>query len=83
MTDLLVSLKPFGPQGVHVRRSVHTHGTGCTLASALACGLAQDLDSFSASEQAVRYVAGAMEHAPGYGGGHAPEITPGKPILKG
>ena len=52
--------------------SVHTHGTGCTLASALAVSIAQDLDAFSAAKRAVTYVAGAMAHAPGYGGGHGP-----------
>lgn len=52
--------------------SLHTHGTGCTLASALAVSIAQDLDAFSAAARAVTYVAGAMAHAPGYGAGHGP-----------
>ena len=74
MTDLLVSsrtsqvLAPGRPRS----NSAHTHGTGCTLASALACGIAQGLDSFSAAERGVTYVAGALKHAPGYGQGHGP-----------
>lgn len=49
-----------------------THGTGCTLASAIATGLAQGLDLESAVTRARHYVRRAMETAPGYGGGHGP-----------
>ncbi len=49
-----------------------THGTGCTLASAIATGLAQNLDLASAVGRARDYVRRAMETAPGYGGGHGP-----------
>ena len=74
MIDLLIS--PQTSQALAPGRlrspSAHTHGTGCTLASALACGIAQGLDGFSAAERAVIYVAGGMEHAPGLGGGHGP-----------
>ena len=52
--------------------SRHTHGTGCTLAAALATGIAQDMDVFSAAQRAVKFVDGALTHAPGYGGGHGP-----------
>ncbi len=50
----------------------HTHGTGCTLASALACGLAQGLTLEAAAQRATAYVRRAIETAPGYGGGHGP-----------
>ncbi len=52
--------------------SRHTHGTGCTLASALACGLAQGLTAAAAVERARGYVLQAILSAPGYGQGHGP-----------
>jgi hydroxymethylpyrimidine/phosphomethylpyrimidine kinase len=50
----------------------HTHGTGCTLASAIAAGLAQGMDLAAAVARARAYVWTAIERAPGYGGGHGP-----------
>ena len=50
----------------------HTHGTGCTTASAIACGLAQGLDIQAAVERARAYVFKAIETAPGFGSGHGP-----------
>ncbi|HYN39006.1 MAG TPA: bifunctional hydroxymethylpyrimidine kinase/phosphomethylpyrimidine kinase, partial [Rhodospirillales bacterium] len=50
----------------------HTHGTGCTLASAVACGLAQGLTLRDAVVRARAYVRAAIEAAPGYGEGHGP-----------
>jgi hydroxymethylpyrimidine/phosphomethylpyrimidine kinase len=50
----------------------HTHGTGCTLASAVAVGLAQKLDVRSAVVRARAYVLEAIRTAPGYGHGHGP-----------
>lgn len=52
--------------------SRHTHGTGCTLASALACGLAQGLPVGEAVERARGYVLQAILSAPGFGQGHGP-----------
>jgi len=52
--------------------SKDTHGTGCTLASAVATGLAQGMALESAVERARRYVIGAIENAPGFGSGHGP-----------
>jgi hydroxymethylpyrimidine/phosphomethylpyrimidine kinase len=49
-----------------------THGTGCTLASAVATGLAQGLTLPQAVDRARRYVAEAIRLAPGFGGGHGP-----------
>jgi hydroxymethylpyrimidine/phosphomethylpyrimidine kinase len=49
-----------------------THGTGCTLASALATGLGAGLPIKDAFEQAVRFVRIAILSAPGLGGGHGP-----------
>ncbi|MCW8916177.1 MAG: bifunctional hydroxymethylpyrimidine kinase/phosphomethylpyrimidine kinase [Magnetovibrio sp.] len=50
----------------------HTHGTGCTLASAIACSLAQGLDLVEAIGRASTYVHKAILTAPGYGLGHGP-----------
>ncbi len=49
-----------------------THGTGCTFASALACGLATGMDMTAAFQQAVRFVRIAIIGAPGFGAGHGP-----------
>lgn len=49
-----------------------THGTGCTLASAIATGLAQGFNLAAAVERAVAYVHEAIRTAPGYGTGHGP-----------
>ena len=50
----------------------HTHGTGCTLASACATGLAQGLPLERAVARAWAYVAEAIRRAPGLGAGHGP-----------
>jgi hydroxymethylpyrimidine/phosphomethylpyrimidine kinase len=52
--------------------SRHTHGTGCTLASALACGLGQGLALEAAVIRARAFVAQGIAQAPGLGGGHGP-----------
>ncbi|MFZ4688282.1 MAG: bifunctional hydroxymethylpyrimidine kinase/phosphomethylpyrimidine kinase [Polymorphobacter sp.] len=52
--------------------SRHTHGTGCTLASALACGLGQGLPLEAAVIRARAFVAQGIARAPGFGGGHGP-----------
>jgi hydroxymethylpyrimidine/phosphomethylpyrimidine kinase len=50
----------------------HTHGTGCTLASAIAAGLAQGMAIAAAVERARDYVHRAIASAPGFGHGHGP-----------
>jgi hydroxymethylpyrimidine/phosphomethylpyrimidine kinase len=49
-----------------------THGTGCTLSSAIAANLALGLDMREALSRAREYLQGAIEHAPAIGGGHGP-----------
>jgi hydroxymethylpyrimidine/phosphomethylpyrimidine kinase len=49
-----------------------THGTGCTLASAIAANLALGKGDREAIEQARVYLEGALRHAPGLGRGHGP-----------
>ena len=47
-------------------------GTGCTLASAVAAGLAQGLSLRDSVVRARAYVTAALRGAPGYGRGHGP-----------
>jgi hydroxymethylpyrimidine/phosphomethylpyrimidine kinase len=49
-----------------------THGTGCTLASAIAANLALGKNIFEAVETAKRFVTAAIRSAPGLGRGHSP-----------
>jgi hydroxymethylpyrimidine/phosphomethylpyrimidine kinase len=49
-----------------------THGTGCTLASAIATGLGQGMSLHDAVLRARHYVRAAILSAPGFGTGHAP-----------
>ena len=50
----------------------HTHGTGCTLASAVATGLGHGMTLTDAIERAIAFVRASLEHAPGLGHGHGP-----------
>jgi hydroxymethylpyrimidine/phosphomethylpyrimidine kinase len=50
----------------------HTHGTGCTLASACAAGLAHGLKLEEAVARAWAYTAEAIRRAPGFGAGAGP-----------
>jgi hydroxymethylpyrimidine/phosphomethylpyrimidine kinase len=50
----------------------NTHGTGCTLASACATGLAQGMSLTDSVARAWAYVHEAMLRAPGFGAGHGP-----------
>ncbi len=52
--------------------SKHTHGTGCTLASAIATFLAQGRSVQDAVARAHSYVREAIRTAPGFGHGHGP-----------
>ena len=49
-----------------------THGTGCTLASACAAGIAQGMELFDAVARAHQYVQHAIRTAPGFGMGNGP-----------
>jgi hydroxymethylpyrimidine/phosphomethylpyrimidine kinase len=49
-----------------------THGTGCTLASAIALGIAEGLTLEGAVTRARLYVLDAIRTAPGLGQGHGP-----------
>ncbi|MBL8835264.1 MAG: bifunctional hydroxymethylpyrimidine kinase/phosphomethylpyrimidine kinase [Alphaproteobacteria bacterium] len=72
VSDLLVTAR-----GVELYESPrietrHTHGTGCTLASAIAASLAQGMPLALAVQRARDYVQRAIAGAPGLGAGHGP-----------
>ncbi len=63
-------------------RSRNTHGTGCTLASGVACGLAQGLGLERAVDRARDYLLEAIRRAPHLGSGHGP-VDHGWPMRPG
>lgn len=72
VVDALVTL-----EGVRLFNSpriatTSTHGTGCTLASAIAVGIAQDMPLAAAVKRAIDYVHEAIRTAPGLGRGCGP-----------
>ncbi|KHO01166.1 Phosphomethylpyrimidine kinase type-1 [Metarhizium album ARSEF 1941] len=73
VVDVLV-----GPEGEIFRvqspyqPSTSTHGTGCSLASAIAAGLAKGTDVVSAVRSACRYVEAGISSAPKLGRGNGP-----------
>ncbi|KAI0180253.1 Phosphomethylpyrimidine kinase-domain-containing protein [Hypoxylon sp. FL1284] len=52
--------------------STNTHGTGCSLASAIASNLSVGLKPVEAVKAACRYVEAGIKYAPGYGRGNGP-----------
>jgi hydroxymethylpyrimidine/phosphomethylpyrimidine kinase len=76
-----VLMTPYGETTFEGERieTRHTHGTGCTLASACATGLAQGLALEAAVARAWAYVHEAIARAPGLGQGHGP-IDHGWPL---
>jgi hydroxymethylpyrimidine/phosphomethylpyrimidine kinase len=72
MVDMLATeagIEEFPSMRIDTR---HTHGTGCTMASAIAAGLSQGRSLRDAVVRARAYVRAAIETAPGLGGGHGP-----------
>jgi hydroxymethylpyrimidine/phosphomethylpyrimidine kinase len=72
LVDLLATadgVEEFAAPRIETR---HTHGTGCTTASAVATGLAQGLSLRDAVVRARAFVRAAIAAAPGYGAGHGP-----------
>ena len=57
--------------GVRIQTG-HTHGTGCTLSSALAANLAKGLSLEESVRAGKRYVTTAIEHGIALGKGHGP-----------
>jgi hydroxymethylpyrimidine/phosphomethylpyrimidine kinase len=73
VSDLLVEEngveETFESQRIDTR---HTHGTGCTLASGIATGLAQGLSLSESTRRARAYLMEAIRTVPGLGAGHGP-----------
>jgi hydroxymethylpyrimidine/phosphomethylpyrimidine kinase len=73
ITDRLI-----GPEGEIARwddariETTSTHGTGCTLASAIACGLGEGMAMTDAITRARLFMRMALRGAPGLGNGHGP-----------
>ena len=70
--DILVSkkeIKIFPKRKIKTR---HTHGTGCTLSSALATCLSQKKNIYKSCKISLRYVDQAILTAPNYGKGFGP-----------
>ena len=72
VVDLLFDGHTFHELRVPRVNSRHTHGTGCTFASAVAAGLALGRELPDAAARAQQYVAGAILHAPAIGHGRGP-----------
>ncbi len=74
LTDLL--FEPGGQAGgswtAERIETIHDHGTGCTLASGIATGLAQGMTLPDAIGRAREFVRSALLAAPGIGQGHGP-----------
>lgn len=70
--DVLWSGGEFLPLEAPRQDTPHTHGTGCTLATAIACGLAQGRSLRDAVGRAHMFVQNAIRTAPGLGRGHGP-----------
>jgi hydroxymethylpyrimidine/phosphomethylpyrimidine kinase len=72
LTDLLATAtgsEAFSATRIQTR---HTHGTGCTIASGVAAGLAQGMSLRAAFLRAREFVRAAVASAPGFGRGHGP-----------
>jgi hydroxymethylpyrimidine kinase/phosphomethylpyrimidine kinase len=71
-TDLLLDEQGFEAFSCERIRSKNTHGTGCTLASAIACLLARGLSLRESVALAKQYVTEAIAAAPEFGHGRGP-----------
>jgi len=72
LTDVLLDDAGFHLFETTRVETAHTHGTGCTLASAIATGVGQGIPLSAAVGRAQAYVIAAIKGAPGFGAGHGP-----------
>ncbi len=73
MSDILcMGAEPAEQYDTTYVETKHTHGTGCTLSSAVATFLGQGASMSDAVQRAQRYVHNAIAHAPNFGSGHGP-----------
>ena len=72
ITDVLIDHN--GSYKIKVIKTItkHTHGTGCTMASALSAGIAKSFEIKDAFEMAHSYVNKAIMSAPKFGSGNGP-----------
>jgi hydroxymethylpyrimidine/phosphomethylpyrimidine kinase len=71
-TDLLYDGRFFNVLKAEFIETRHTHGTGCTFASALAAHLARGRSVLDAAQAAKAYVTQAIRHGLAIGHGHGP-----------
>ena len=71
-TDILYDGSDFTTFTTERIDTTNTHGTGCTLGSAIAAGLAKGLDVPTSIQQAKDYVTAAMRASYSVGQGHGP-----------
>jgi hydroxymethylpyrimidine/phosphomethylpyrimidine kinase len=73
IVDLLRTADGEAARFEHARIATRsTHGTGCTLSAAIACGVAHGFTLRNAVERAEDFVVEAIRTAPGLGRGHGP-----------
>ena len=72
MSDLLIGEKVLDKIETKKIKTKNTHGTGCTMASALTAGLAKSLSIKEAFQKAHFYVNQAIITSPRFGNGHGP-----------
>jgi len=73
LTDILVTADGVVTSWSDTRiETRHSHGTGCTLSSGIACGVAEGMPLPDAVARARAYVRAALLAAPGLGAGHGP-----------
>jgi hydroxymethylpyrimidine/phosphomethylpyrimidine kinase len=72
LTDYLITAGSMDAISLPRLETRNTHGTGCTMASAIATGLAQGMDLPAAVRRARHYLQEAIRTAPGFGAGHGP-----------
>jgi hydroxymethylpyrimidine/phosphomethylpyrimidine kinase len=73
ITDILRTIDGDERRFTHSRiATTSTHGTGCTLSSAIATGIAEGLRLVDSVVLAEKYVRDAIRFAPGLGKGHGP-----------
>ena len=72
MSDLLIGTDVIDQIDTKKIITNNTHGTGCTMASALTAGLAKSLEIKEAFRNAHFYVNQAIMTSPTFGAGHGP-----------
>jgi len=70
--DILATKKGIKVFSKRKIKTKNTHGTGCTLSSALATCLSQKKNIFKSCKISLNYVNQAIAYAPGYGKGYGP-----------